>query len=62
MTFIPEFKDILFEAWNRTEPCKDGIYTDSPFCPTCLLEKIREVGDDLAWVTKQKERHDNRTR
>jgi hypothetical protein len=56
MTFIPSFRDILFEAWERTEPCPDGF--EAKFCPSCLLIKIVEVGDDLAWVAKQKERYE----
>jgi hypothetical protein len=58
MTFIPPLSDIIREAWNRTRPCKDGVYTDSPFCPSCLIANIAIVGNDAQWVQRLKERYD----
>jgi len=58
MTYIPPLSDIIREAWNRTKPCKDGIYTNSPFCVSCLIAEIAIVGDDVQFIQQLKERHD----
>jgi len=33
-------KDALIKAWDRTEPCPDGVYSDAPFCPDCLYKSL----------------------
>jgi len=41
-------RDAIVRAWDRTKPCKDGMYTNSAFCPSCLYASLREVLEETA--------------